>query len=72
MRVSQAVDPAGLYALGIDDGGDPTAPPGSMSVYSDPRTHWQGELMIGRIGVVEDAPTRELLLEAVRELRPLQ
>lgn len=71
VRVSQAVDPAGLYGLGIDDGGDPTAPPGSMSVYSDPRPHWQGELKVGRIGVVLDAPTRELLLDAARELRPM-
>lgn len=71
LRVSQAVDPAGLYALGIDDGGDPTAPDGSMSVYSDRRPHWQGELVVGKVGVVVDAPTRELLLEAARELRPL-
>ncbi len=71
VRVSQAVDPAGLYALGINDGGDPTAPPGSMSVYSDPRPHWQGELEAGKVGIVLDAPTRDLLLEAARGLRPM-
>jgi hypothetical protein len=72
IRVSQAVDPAGLYALGIDDGGDPAAPAGSMTVFSDPRPHSQGELVVGRIGVVLDAPTRELLLAAARELRPMR
>ena len=71
IRVSQAVDPAGLYALGIDDGGDPTAPPGSMSVFSDPRPHWQGEILVGKVGVVLDAPSRELLLGAARRLQPL-
>ncbi len=69
IRVSQAVDPAGLYALGIDDGGDPVAPPGSMTVFSDPRPSWQGELRLGEIGVVIDASSREALLEAARGLR---
>lgn len=71
LRVSQAVDPAGLYALGIDDGGAPTAPAGSMSVFSDPRSRWQAELRVGKSGVVIDAPTPELLLESARALRPL-
>jgi hypothetical protein len=71
VRVSQAVDPAGLYALGIDDGGDPTAPAGSMTVYSDPRPRVQAELRAGRTGVVLDAPSRELLLAAARKLRPM-
>jgi hypothetical protein len=70
-RVSQALDPAGRYALGIDDGGDPVPLEGSLATVSDQFSNWQAELRVGRLAVVLDAASRERLLQAARELRPL-
>jgi hypothetical protein len=84
-RVSQAIDPAGAYALGMDDGGDPPAPPGSMAVTSDAAAaaagtrppsvhgggHWQAELRLDGVWLTLDASSREQLLAAARALTPM-
>jgi hypothetical protein len=74
---------AGSYQLGFNDGGDHTAPEGSMvlednSIFASPgrppipeRAEWKGKLVRDGMYVKMSASSRELLLAAARALEPL-
>jgi hypothetical protein len=65
---------AGAYAVGMEDGGDPPPPPGSIAITRDiggPRG-WAGELRAHGVYVSISAPTGPELIDAARALRPLE
>jgi hypothetical protein len=74
VRVRMAAAPAGAYALGMEDGGDPPPPAGSIAITRGFGRYdgWEGELRAHGLYVSLTAPTREQLLDAARALRPLR
>jgi hypothetical protein len=73
VRISMASSLPGAYALGLEDGGDPSPPPGWIAITRGFGRHdsWEGELRSHGLYVSLNAPTREQLLEAARALRPV-
>lgn len=74
VRLSQASTSGGAYMIGMEDGGDPPPPAGSIAITrgfgrSDA---WEGEFRSHGLYVRVTAPSREQLLEAARSLRPVR
>ena len=71
VRVSMANDLAGAYALGMEDGGDPPPPSGSIAITRPPGgpRPWEGELRLHGLYVSIDAPSEHELIDAARGLR---
>jgi hypothetical protein len=67
VRVAEAATPAAAYLVGMNDGGDPTAPPGSIEL-STPGGRPHGELVDAGLWVAIDAPTTADVLAAARAL----
>jgi hypothetical protein len=74
VRVGLASAPAGAYALGMEDGGDPPPPPGSIAITRGfgRFDSWEGEFGVHGLYVSLSAPSRGQLLEAARTLRPVR
>jgi hypothetical protein len=70
LEISEARDEAGVRALGIDRGGNPLPPQGSMTVYRGADISW-GWLRRDGVTVWLRAPAKYDLLAAARELTPL-
>jgi hypothetical protein len=73
IHVALGRDLAGAYAVGMDDGGDPPPPAGSIAITRNiggPRG-WAGELRSHGLYVALSAPTSIELIDAARSLRPL-
>jgi hypothetical protein len=74
IRVALGSDLAGAYAVGMEDGGDPPPPPGSIAIMRDiggPRS-WAGELRSHGLYVALGAATSVELIDAARALRPVR
>jgi hypothetical protein len=74
VEVWVAANVAGAYSIGMEDGGDPAPPAGSIAVTRSrggPR-NWEGELRHDDYWVRIVTPTREQLLAAARALRPVR
>lgn len=72
VTVSMASTPAGAYALGMEDGGDPAPPAGSIGISSGPSgRRSDSELRSHGLYVSIDAPTITEIVDAARALRPL-
>ena len=74
IHVALGRDLAGAYAVGMEDGGDPPPPPGSIAITRDiggPRG-WTGELRSHGLYVSLSAPTSVELIDAARALRPVR
>lgn len=71
IEVWVATNLAGAYSIGMEDGGDPPPPAGSIAItrsWGGPRS-WEGELRADGRWVRVVAPTREQVLDAARGLR---
>jgi len=78
ISIGEATAVAGAYVIGIDgvSGGDPLPPPGSIALRGIPGSGgtvslWRGQLRVGSVYVALESSNRELLLAAVRALRPV-
>lgn len=72
VRVSQARDRAGSYAVGFGEDGHPTPPAGAIAISGDDRDGWAGELRHGDYAVMISAPTKQQVLAVARALTPRQ
>lgn len=73
IRVSMSNELAGAYALGMEDGGDPMPPPGSIAIEPDRRgPRGQSELRAHGLYVSISAPSTTEIVDAARALRLLE
>ena len=68
VRVSQARDRGGSYAVGFGEDGHPTPPEGSIAISGDDRDGWAGELRHDEYAVAISAPTKQDILAVARAL----
>ena len=69
VRVSQARDRAGSYAVGFGEDGHPAPPAGSIAITGNSREGWTGEFRQGDYAVMIGAATKEQVLAAAHALK---